>query len=301
MDRVIKGLKNPREATSYVMKQLRTRALNSYYLLFDVPEYSIWDEWDLAIVLDACRPDVLAECAPDFEFLPADIPARRSNASQSKQWMERNFGPDYADRLEKTTYVSGNPYTSQVDTSLFEFVDEVWSYAWSEELGTLPPEPITDRTVAIGRERSPECLIAHYIQPHFPSIPVDLGSKIDIDRFGQGGGTDIFPRLERGELTHDEVWNAYRENCRYVLQSVDRLLNNYDAEEVVITADHGNAFGERGIYRHPENVKTKAVRDVPWVTTSASDQRTYEPEPYDTSMVDTSVKERLSQLGYMES
>jgi hypothetical protein len=301
MERVIKGIKNPGEATKHVARNLRKRLLNSYYFVHDIPEYPIWNGWDLAIVLDACRPDVLEECASEFKFIPDDVPERRSNASQSKQWMERNFALEYGDELAKTTYVSGNPYTSQVDTSGFETVDEVWSYAWSDELGTQPPEPITERAIQVGRDRSSDRLLVHYMQPHFPSIPVDLGSRIDIEQFGQGGGTDIFPRLKRGELTHDEVWHAYRENCRCVLESVELLLKNYDAENVVITADHANAFGERGIYRHPEDVKTAAVRNVPWVTTSASDTRSHQPKSYDTSSVDTSVRERLERLGYRET
>lgn len=301
MNRIIKGIRQPKKAASYVVRKLRKRILNSYYVLYDVPEYPIWDDWDLCIVLDACRPDVLAECAPEFEFIPEDVPERRSNASQSKQWMKRNFAPEFSDSLSETTYVSGNPYTSRVDTAGFDSVEEVWSYAWSEELGTQPPEPLTDRAIDIGRNKSPKRLMVHYMQPHFPSIPVDLGSKIDIDQFGQGGGTDIFSRLRQGKLTHDEVWHAYRENCRHVLKSVDVLLKNYDAETAVITADHANAFGEKGIYRHPEDVKTEAVRTVPWVETSAVDHKTHQPKSYDTASIDKGVQERLQRLGYRGS
>ncbi|TKX47748.1 hypothetical protein EXE41_04120 [Halorubrum sp. SD690R] len=300
MERIIKGIKNPGEAARYVSRDLWKRVLNSYYLFNNVPEYSVWDDWDLCIILDACRPDVLAECAADFDFIPEDVPKRRSNASQSNQWMERNFTPEYANYLAETTYVTGNPYTSQVDTSGFDAVDEVWTYAWSDELGTQPPGPLTDRAVDIGRNESPKRLLVHYMQPHFPSIPVNLGSKIDLDRFGEGGGTDIFPRLRRGELTHDEVWHAYRENCKYVLNSVETLLENYDAETAIITADHANAFGEKGIYRHPEDVKTEAVRTVPWVETSAVDHGMYEPKSYDSSAVDPGVEERLRRLGYRD-
>jgi len=303
MQRIIKAIKQPREAARYVARNTRKRILNSYYVFYDVPEYSVWDDWDLCIILDACRPDVLAECASKFEFIPENVPERRSNASQSKQWMERNFTSEYADSLAETIYVSGNPYTSKVDTSRFDAVEEVWSYAWSDKLGTQPPRPLTDRAIDIGRNESPERLLVHYMQPHFPSIPVDLGSQIDINQFGQGGGTDIFPRLRQGELTHNKVWHAYQENCRHVLDDVTVLLQNYDSEKTVITADHGNAFGEKGIYRHPEDVKTKAVRTVPWVETSAVDRETYEPELYDTitTAVDTGVEERLQRLGYRES
>lgn len=293
-------MKNPAEAARYVSRNLWKRILNSYYVFNDVPEYPIWGDWDLCIILDACRPDVLAEFAPNYDFIPEDVPKRRSNASQSEQWMEQNFSPEYADYLVETTYVTGNPYSSQVDTSGLDAVDEVWSYAWSDELGTQPPGPLTDRAVDIGRNESPKRLLVHYMQPHFPSIPVDLGSKIDLDRFGEGGGTDIFPRLRRGELTYDEVWNAYRENCRYVLDSVEILLKNFNAETAIITADHANAFGEKGIYRHPEDVKTEAVRTVPWVETSAVDHETYKPTTYDTTPIDAKIQDRLRRLGYRD-
>jgi hypothetical protein len=58
--------------------------------------------------------------------------------------------------------------------------------------------------------------------------------------------------LRRGKLTYDEVWHAYRENCRHVLASVAVLLRNYDAETAVITADHANAFGKRGYTGTPK-------------------------------------------------
>ena len=36
----------------------------------------------------------------------------------------------------------------------------------------------------------------------------------------------------------------------YVLNDIGILLDNLDAERVVITADHGEAFGEYGILGH---------------------------------------------------
>jgi hypothetical protein len=107
--------------------------------------------------------------------------------------------------------------------------------------------------------------------------------------------------LRKGKLTHDEVWHACRENCRYVLDSVAVLLENYDAETAAITADHANAFGEENINRHSEYVKTEAVRPVTWVKTSAVDRETHEPKSYDVITIDTGVQERSQRLGYRES
>lgn len=84
-----------------------------------------------------------------------------------------------------------------------------------------------------------------------------------------------------------------------MLESVELLLENIDAERAIITADHGNAFGEWGYYRHPEGCPIPAVRNVPWIVTSARDQKTHEPEEYDTDEVVLDVKEHLEALGYV--
>lgn len=40
------------------------------------------------------------------------------------------------------------------------------------------------------------------------------------------------------------ISNRFSLNVRYVLNDVKLLLNNFDAETVVISSDHGDAFGE---------------------------------------------------------
>jgi hypothetical protein len=78
------------------------------------------------------------------------------------------------------------------------------------------------------------------------------------------------------------------------------LLENLEAEKVVITADHGEAFGERNFYRHPVACPLSCVREVPWVETTATNTGSVEPTAPDPERVDTasSVEERLEQLGY---
>jgi hypothetical protein len=77
------------------------------------------------------------------------------------------------------------------------------------------------------------------------------------------------------------------------------FLDNADAETVLITADHGNALGEWGLYGHAGGMPTSAMRDVPLVETTASDSGTYEPEVEPETTSEESLKEKLRDLGYV--
>ena len=101
---------------------------------------------------------------------------------------------------------------------------------------------------------------------------------------------------ETGDI--ETVWNAYLDDLRYVLDDVETLLNNVDAERVVISADHGDAFGEYGMYGHNTGSLHPKVRYVPWITTTAENKDTYQPRDWETSS-DISAEERLKQLGYI--
>jgi glucan phosphoethanolaminetransferase (alkaline phosphatase superfamily) len=87
-----------------------------------------------------------------------------------------------------------------------------------------------------------------------------------------------------------------------VLDDVELLLENLDAETVVISSDHGNAIGEWGLYGHPTHVPLSCLVDVPWYRTTAEDIRTHEPESRDPDqepLTSEEVKDRLADLGYM--
>lgn len=259
-------------------------------------------EWDVLLVLDACRPDVLVEVADEYDFLPSNPETMRSKGSSSSVWMERNFTSEWADEIRETAYVTGNPYSSDyVDPSSFALVDEVWKYAWDSGHGTIPARPITDRAIKTARDRNPERLLVHYMQPHFPSIPDPIGSGINLETFGEDWES-VWDDLEAGRVSKDRVWESYRANLRYVLSDVALLLKNMDAKSIAITADHGNAFGEFGFYGHPPHNPIPCLRRVPWVEATARDSKEYEPTQDAGSEKDISeeaVQSRLEDLGYL--
>jgi len=99
----------------------------------------------------------------------------------------------------------------------------------------------------------------------------------------------------------------YLDNLRLALDSVGTLLQNLDAENVIITADHGESFGEYGgKFGHIDGYLTPQVRKVPWVTTTATDQETVTPDSRyqrgadaeSSSFNGQDLKEHLEDLGY---
>jgi len=258
-------------------------------------------EWDLLIVLDACRPDLWGEVADDYSFA-SGAKTVSSVGSATAEWMPKTFNNANEDILNQTAYVCANPFSEQfLDPDSFLELDEVWRYAWDDEMGTVPPRPVTDRTIQAGRELDYNRLIVHYLQPHVPFLTSHESPGLKMENFAStadGRTADDWALVERGQRSLDEVWREYRENLRLVLDDVEILLSNLDADSVVITSDHGNAIGERGLYGHPGAIAIPALREVPWCETEATDEQTHSPIDYNTNSEGESIDDRLEALGY---
>ena len=267
---------------------------------FADPGENIYDyEWDVLVVLDATRVDAMEAVADDFDFIEA-VETFRSPGSATYQWIQRTFTEEYSDEMAATRYVTANPFSNEyLSSNEFAQMDEVWRYAWDDELNTVPARAVTDKGIEISREESPDRLILHYLQPHFPSVPKPLNGDLRPPESWGDGTTWESPwvKQRKGLLDGKEVWDSYLANLRYVLEDVTLLRDNIDADKLVITSDHGNARGEWGIYGHP-NVPLTCLREVPWIVTTARDSGEHEPASYATDEQDV-AEERLKQLGYM--
>jgi len=111
--------------------------------------------------------------------------------------------------------------------------------------------------------------------------------------------------LRRGEVSTERVWRAYEANLRHVLSEVATLLDNVDGR-VAVTADHGNLFGEWGLYGHPMHTPVPALLAVPWAEATGVDRGILDPEldppePLPVGRVhgETGERERLEALGYL--
>jgi hypothetical protein len=261
-------------------------------------------EWDVLVVLDACRADLLRSVASDGELFDA-VETVRSVGSSSSEWLENTFlgHPETA----HTVMVTGNTWTDRyLDADTFAALDEVWKYAWDDDLNTVPPEAVTERAVASARRRSPERLVVHYMQPHHPFVPDPLDGDGGLARTGRHSNpANPWVSLRRGERSPDRVWAAYEANLRYVLREVESLTANVDGR-VAVTADHGNLFGEWGLYGHPMHTPVPALLAVPWAETAGVDSGRLEPELTPPERLPVSRvygaegdSDRLDALGYL--
>ncbi|NLV03628.1 alkaline phosphatase family protein [Haloferax volcanii] len=275
-------------------------------------------EWDTLIVLDTCRVDALKEVKDEYEFI-TDVDKIVSVGSTSNEWMANTFTSTYIDSVNSTAYLSANGYSSRVFKERrypevhmgtkhqppswvadefcypedFLLLDQIWEYAPQDSPGHTLPEYVMDRAVNVGRSLNPEHLVVHFNQPHAPYIADAIGENRELKEFEQSP----FESLRQG-TDRDQVWEAYIENLRMVLDQVEVLLDNHSAEKVVITADHGEAFGEWGMYGHLPGMIHPHVKIVPWVTTKGDDKENYQPELEQEHNSERDTESQLRALGY---
>lgn len=277
-----------------------------YYLIISALPSSIGNEeknifsesWDVLIILDACTMPLMRNIESDWEFL-SNSGSIFSVGSSSYEFMEKTFTDEYSSEMKDTIYVTGNPHSEMLlSSSDFYLLDEVWEYAWDSKAGTIPARPITDRAIKHSREKDPDRMIVHYMQPHFPSMVSNkMGSKIHPDDAGEVWTGSVWDKLREGEIAEENVRTAYQENLNYVLEDLDLLLENMDADKVIITSDHGNSFGEFGMFGHHGYTPLTSLRKVPWYATKATDEKRHDPTDYEYNESD--AQDRLEALGYV--
>jgi len=298
---------SPLEATKYTAAEFATgigRRVGKH-VTYGEPYWD--DEWDVLVILDACRVDLMREVLPDYDYLPNQIQVRTSPASQSREFLERHTQPKYLREMARTALVSGNAFTREsfVQADDWATIDEVWRHSWNDEHGTVLARSVTDAAIRQHRNGDHERLIAWYLQPHVPFVTAEWSDGFDRkEGFGDPGehddGKSVWYQLRDGELAKQKLWNAYQTNLRYVLNDVRLLIENVDGK-VVVTSDHGNAIGEYGIYGHPIYSWAPILKRVMWIELHASDKRTHDPEPEPTAESETTVEERLRALGYTDN
>jgi len=279
--------------------------------------------WDLLIILDTCRFDALQEMTSDYNFL-TDISKCWSIGGNTLEWISQTFADRYLNEIRRTRYVTANGYAELVLDERVPperhlrvgFVPTAWNTVAGEELVELrhvwkyteralptigrkypPANAVTDHAIQIHREDPTDRLIAHYIRPHFPYIEQAVAEgRSELYEYE----AKPYEYLKAGG-DRSKVWDKYTQSLKTVLDEVEVLLENIDAQKVVITADHGDAFGEFQGYGHPAGSFNPKVRTVPWVKTTADDLETRRPTIDLENVVESdtpSVEDHLKALGY---
>lgn len=300
-DQIRRGLREP---------HLVVRQLNEWWYDFhgtyldDTDRLSFFDaEWDTLLLLDACRYDTFAA----IHDLPGTLEARRTASSSTIEFLKR-----YVDgrELTDTVYVTANPQhyrkteRGYIDGA-FHDVIEVWQEdGWDDSYRTVRPETVADAAEAAADRYPNKRLLVHFMQPHYPYIGPTGRDAFDNDSL------DFFNRVLTGEIEVEDglLRQAYRENLQAVLPSVERLLGSLSGRSVV-SADHGEMFGERAFpipireYGHPTGIHTPELTEVPWLVSENGPRRTIQDgEPADRdekTAMSRIVADRLRDLGYV--
>jgi hypothetical protein len=270
-------------------------------------------DWDNLIILDACRFDYLNE----ENTISGELRPVTSRGSTSYEFIKNCF---MGRELHDTVYVTANPYVEELSDDTFYTVENLLINRWDEDLGTVRPNAVVD-AAADAHERYPnKKLIVHFMQPHQPYLgPTarEIRDRVGIDggyyRYQCVDTTDTnvpsrswFGSVIRGDISHEELGEVYRENLNLALNSAEDLLTRIDGKSVV-TADHGELLGERlgrwshRSYGHTPHCYAPELRVVPWLETEGSDRRRIVAEdPIGFESLDQErVDDRLRALGYV--
>jgi hypothetical protein len=264
----------------------------------------IWErEWDVLLILDACRYDVFRDTYRDADWID-NLESVQSVGSASPEWMDETFADEYRDEMAETAYVTGNPYSAEhVPRDALGALDEVWKRVWDDEMGTIRPEPLTNQAVKHYRSGNYDRVVVHYMQPHWPYVTDPLMYGFDPQHITSDNSTNNpFDRQNRGELSRSDHVDRYASNLEFVVEHLhETLLQAIDADSVVLTADHATLFGDYGLYKHPTRVPLPVLRRVPWAVTSATDTGEYDVTDLDPERDDVGRgrEEQLRDLGYL--
>jgi hypothetical protein len=132
--------------------------------------------------------------------------------------------------------------------------------------------------------------------------------KYNLNNPDSNDSLSLGPALSYGltDISLDEAWDGYMENLSLALNSVKQLLEAVDGKSV-ITADHGELFGEwvgplpAPIYGHTPQIRAEPLIKVPWFIVEGDSRRTVKADVSEQAETGGSqtAKDRLKDLGYI--
>jgi len=264
------------------------------------------EDWDNLIILDACRYDVFREVSR----LPGILERRISRGGCTEEFLRNNFeGRRYLD----TVYVTGNPMVDRLVGDCFYRIVPVWKDGWNDEYGTVLPETMVRYSLEADEKYPDKRLIIHFLQPHHPFLGENAWREIgdEASREIVGFNATVREKVMSDDLSYrkpqervwhmlrhkvdmQKVWDAYKENLQIALPHVKELVDRLRGR-TVISADHGNLFGERIAplffreYGHPGGIYAKNLVMVPWLVIESAHRKVLKEE---SDIAQTGVKYR---------
>jgi len=309
------------ESKNTIRKRLLNYPRNRLFQRTHGPAVDVMEQdWDVLVILDACRYDIFAETVN----IDGELTSINSRGSHSEEFCTAHFANR---KHHDTVYVTANGYGARIGSESFHdliFTDEDDSVSDVDvkhsTITGLAPSTVVDAAVNANNKYPNKRMIVHFMQPHMPYLGSkadelrrrveDEGlvvrsrdpekiEKYDTDEINVVSGLD--GAFREGYITESELRQIYTENLEIVLEHVKELLEEVTGK-VVITSDHGEHLGEDGLAGHFKYKYTEELRIVPWlVVDNGPRPEITEEEPVTSATVsEDAVEKRLKNLGYKE-
>jgi len=212
------------------------------------------------ILLDACRYDYFEKLYPDY--LEGElIKCYNQGVSWTYDWFSK-FCRDMNDvtlftaapvAVHKWKEREGGDYDPE------EHFKEIpnWSeYDWDFEEGTATPQKINE----VVRRKPARKKLVRFLKPHPPFVNTPLEGPTK----GSGKIQRTEQALIKGEITEQDLRDAYEKNVRVAFEGAVDLIPDLDGD-VVITSDHGTALNESSYVFHARSYpEMECINHVPW-------------------------------------
>lgn len=309
-----------RKSVEYSQSHLRNAlvypAYNEIFKRRFNPGFDVMNaDWDVLLLLDAARYDIMSEVATDLPSIERKV----TRAVGSLEFMEYQY---MGRQLHDTVYVTSNPYVSRIESDVFYAVDDSpLQEHWDPERGTVYPSDVSRVAKQAAEEYPDKRLVVHYMQPHLPPIG-PTGDRLH-EEFSLLGyhpnrgddegedprteGMNLFSACRQGLVSNEDLRTTYRESLEIVFDEAKEVAEAITGRAVV-SADHGEHLGERllpgfpELYSHGNPVLSPEQCFVPWAVLKDGDRREVTTErPREEDRIDeVRANRQLRALGYTE-
>jgi len=261
-------------------------------------------DWDVLFLLDACRYDYFESIYTSL--YKGNLRKIRSFGNSTQTWHQSNFkGRDCSNIVYVTPIVNFDRWMKDYN---FHKIIRSWKTSWDEKYGTVLPESTTKIALDTIGKYPDKRIIIHYMQPHIPYIGVAPKRKPrmpnEIDKgtkkpFGKTLRHNISKKLGQmyfrndiqwkimkhigecsyvGDIYNEGGWDLirhfYKETLLFTLIEIKEIISRYDSKKFVITADHGERLGEKGLFGHSQKRMDAVIRELPWFEVSEINETT---------------------------
>ncbi|MBD3211018.1 MAG: hypothetical protein GF311_00280 [Candidatus Lokiarchaeota archaeon] len=201
--------------------------------------------------------------------MPGNLEKRISRGAHTISFLKKNFTK--RNKYKDIIYISANPYVSKYLSNSFYKLIPAWKEGWNQKEKTVLPEYMLNITKQIVERYPNKKFIIHFMQPHYPYIRINLGKKDQESNFINWYSARIYK-----SMALDQHLVGYMNNLRIALKYVNKLISLLKGK-IIITSDHGEAFGEWvhsfipiKFYGHRIGVRIPATIEIPWLVVNKS-------------------------------